>query len=61
MVDRATSPAGVDVSGLATAVSIKHADATDSLPLNTFGGKLSLFVNSVDGRLQLLIDGSPAS
>ena len=41
------------MSGLASAVSIKHADPTDSLSLNTFGGKNSVLVNGVAGLLQV--------
>ena len=55
------SRAGVDVTGLATAVSIKHADPTDSLSLNTVAGKDSVSVNGVAGLLQLLVDGTPAA
>ena len=43
----------------ATAVSVKHADPTDSLSVNTFAGKNSVFVNGVAGLLQLLVDGAP--
>jgi RTX calcium-binding nonapeptide repeat (4 copies) len=55
------SRAGVDVTGLATAVSIKHEDPTDVLSLNTVAGKDSVFVNGVAGLLQLLVDGTPAA
>ena len=55
------SRAGVDVTGLATAVSIKHADPADVLSLNTVAGKDSVSVNGVAGLLQLLIDGTPAA
>jgi hypothetical protein len=55
------SRTGVDVTGLATAVSIKHADPTDVLSLNTVAGKDSVFVNGVTGLLQLLVDGTPAA
>ena len=55
------SRAGVDVTGLATAVSIKHADPTDSLSINTITGKNSVIVNGVAGLMQLLIDGIPAA
>jgi Ca2+-binding RTX toxin-like protein len=55
------SPAGVDVSGLASAVSITHADPTDVLSLNTVAGEDSVSVNGVAGLLQLLIDGTPAA
>jgi hypothetical protein len=51
----------VDVTGLAPAVSIKHADPTDVLSLNTVAGKDNVFVNGVTGLLQLLIDGNPAA
>ena len=51
----------MDVTGLATAVSIKHADPTDSLSLNTITGKNSVIVNGVTGLLQLLVDGTPAA
>jgi len=55
------SQAGVDVTGLAGAVSIKHADSTDSLSVNTLGGKDGVLVNGVAGLLQLVVDGTPAS
>ena len=55
------SRAGVDVTGLAAAVSIKHADPTDSLFLNTVAGKDGVIVNGVTGLLQLLVDGTPAA
>ena len=55
------SRAGVDVTGLAAAVSIKHADATDVLSVNTVAGKDSVSVNGVGGLLQLRVDGTPAA
>ena len=55
------SRAGVDVTGLASAVSIKHADPTDVLSLNTIKGNDNVSVNGVAGLLQLLIDGTPAA
>jgi Ca2+-binding RTX toxin-like protein len=55
------SGAGVNVTGLASAVSITHADPTDLLSLNTVAGKDSVSVNGVAGLLQLLIDGTPAA
>jgi hypothetical protein len=55
------SRTGVDVTGLATAVSIKHADPTDVLSLNTITGKNSVIVNGVTGLLELLVDGTPAA
>jgi hypothetical protein len=51
------SRSGVDVTGLATAVSITHAEPTDSLSVNTFEGKNSVLVNGVAGLLKLLVDG----
>ena len=55
------SRAGVDVTGLASAVSIKHADPTDSLSLDTVTGNDSVSVNGVAGLLQLLVNGTPAA
>ena len=55
------STTGVDVTGLATAVSITHEDPTDVLSLNTVAGEDSVSVNGVAGLLQLLIDGTPAA
>ena len=55
------SRAGVDVTGLATAVSIKHPDPTDVLSVNSVAGKDSVIVNGVTGLLQLLVDGTPAA
>ena len=55
------SRTGVDVTGLATAVSITHADPTDVLSVNTVAGKDSVIVNGVAGLLQLLVDGTPAA
>ena len=55
------SRAGVDVTGLASAVSIKHADPTDVLSLDTVTGEDRVIVNGVTGLLQLLVDGTPAA
>jgi Ca2+-binding RTX toxin-like protein len=55
------SRAGVDVTGLATAVSIKHADPTDVLSINSVAGKDNVFVNGIAGLMQLLVDGTPAA
>jgi Ca2+-binding RTX toxin-like protein len=55
------SRAGVDVTGLASAVSIKHADPTDVLSLNTIKGNDNVSVSGIAGLLQLLIDGTPAA
>jgi Ca2+-binding RTX toxin-like protein len=50
---------GADVTGLATAVSITHADPTDSLSVNTLEGTDNVLVNGVAGVLQVLVDGAP--
>ena len=51
------SRSSVDVTGLATAVSVKHAEPTDLLSVNTLAGKNSVFVNGVAGVMQVLVDG----
>jgi hypothetical protein len=48
---------GVDVTGLATAVSIKHAEPTDSLSVNTLGGTDNVLTSGIAGVLQVLVDG----
>jgi hypothetical protein len=48
---------GVDVTGLATAVSIRHADPTDTLAVNTLTGTDNVLTSGVAGLLQVLIDG----
>jgi Ca2+-binding RTX toxin-like protein len=53
------SGSGADVTGLATSVSVVHADRTDSLSVNTLAGTDNVFVNGVAG-LQVLVDGAPA-
>ena len=50
--------AGADVTGLATAVSVKHADTTETLSVNTLAGSDSVFANGVAGVLQVLVDGA---
>jgi hypothetical protein len=55
------SRAGVDVTGLANAVSITHADPTDVLSVNSVAGKDNVLVHNVAGLLKLLIDGTPAA
>jgi hypothetical protein len=50
---------GADVTGLATAVSVTHADQNDSLSVNTLGGTDSVVANGVFGALQVLVDGQP--
>jgi hypothetical protein len=47
---------GADVSGLATAVSVKHADSTDHLDVHTLAGADKVDTNGVDGLIQLLVD-----
>ncbi len=51
------SGSGADVTGLATAVSVKHTDRTDLLSVNTLAGTDNVFVNGVAGVLQVLVDG----
>ena len=51
---------GAELTGLATAVSVKHADPTDTLSVNTLGGTDDVLVNGVAGVLQVLVDGAPA-
>jgi hypothetical protein len=53
------SGSGANVTGLATAVSVKHADPTDRLSVNTLEGTDNVFVNGVAGVLQVLVDGVP--
>ena len=53
---------GADVTGLATAVSITHADPSDpsdKLSVNTGAGADSVLASGVAGVLQVLVDGSP--
>jgi hypothetical protein len=50
---------GADVTGLATAVSITHADPSDKLSVNTLAGADNVFATGVAGVLQVLVDGSP--
>ena len=50
---------GADVTGLATAVSVEHADPTDSLSIDTRAGNDNVLVNGVAGLLQVLVDGNP--
>jgi Ca2+-binding RTX toxin-like protein len=50
----------VDVTGLASAVSVKHPDADDKLSVNTLGGNDSVFTSGVAGLVQLLVDGAAA-
>jgi RTX calcium-binding nonapeptide repeat (4 copies) len=49
---------GADVTGLASAVSITHADPTDTLSVNTLAGADTVRVNGVAGVLRVLVDGA---
>jgi len=49
---------GADVTGLATAVSVKHADTDDSLSVNTLAGADNVLAAGVAGVLKVLVDGS---
>jgi hypothetical protein len=49
--------AGADVSGLATAVSVRHADQGDSLSVNTLAGTNKVSANGAFGALAVLVDG----
>jgi hypothetical protein len=49
---------GADVTGLATAVSVTHADPTDTLSVNTLAGTDNVTTNGVAGVLQVLVDGA---
>jgi Ca2+-binding RTX toxin-like protein len=48
---------GTDVTGLATAVSVKHADTTDTLSVNTLAGTDHVATNGVAGLIQVRVDG----
>ena len=47
------------MTGLATAVSVTHADPTDSLSVNTLAGTDNVVTTGVAGALQVQVDGSP--
>jgi RTX calcium-binding nonapeptide repeat (4 copies) len=49
---------GVDVTGLANTVSIRHAEPTDSLAINTLGGNDQVLPNGIAGVLKVLVDGA---
>jgi hypothetical protein len=51
---------GADVTGLASAVSVTHADRADVLAANTLPGNDSIAVAGVAGLLQLLVNGVPS-
>jgi hypothetical protein len=58
-IDVTGNGSGADVTGLATAVSVAHADPTDVLSVNTLAGTDNVSANGVAGVLQVLVDGSP--
>jgi Ca2+-binding RTX toxin-like protein len=58
-IDIAGNGSGADVTGLATAVSVRHADTTDTLSVNTLAGADNVLTSGVAGVLQLLVDGAP--
>jgi hypothetical protein len=47
---------GADVTGLATAVSVTHADPTDTLTVHTLLGTDHVATSGVAGLIQLLVD-----
>jgi RTX calcium-binding nonapeptide repeat (4 copies) len=49
---------GVDVTGLANSVSIRHAEPADSLSVNTLGGTDNVLTRGIAGVLQVLVDGT---
>jgi hypothetical protein len=51
---------GADLTGLSTAVSVKHADPLDTLSLNTLAGNDNVLVNGVGRVLQVLVAGTPS-
>jgi hypothetical protein len=56
-IDIDGSRSSVDVTGLATAVSVKHAEPTDLLSVDTHAGTDDVSVDGVAGVLQVLVDG----
>ena len=48
---------GADVTGLVPSVSVKHADPTDTLSVNTLAGTDHVATNGVAGLIQVLVDG----
>ena len=51
---------GADVTGLATAAPVKHADITDVLSVNTRAGTNNVTTTGVAGLIQVLVDGIAA-
>jgi RTX calcium-binding nonapeptide repeat (4 copies) len=58
-INIAGNGSGADVTGLATAVSVTHADPTDTLSVNTLAGADNVLTSGVAGVLQALVDGAP--
>ena len=58
-IDLAGNGSGVDVTGLASAVSVTHADSTDTLSVSTLGGADNVFAAGIAGAMQVSVDGSP--
>jgi Ca2+-binding RTX toxin-like protein len=54
-IDIQGNGSGADVTGLATAVSVEHADTSDHLNVHTLGGADNV-VQNVGGLIQLLVD-----
>ena len=48
------------MTGLATAASVKHADITDVLSVNTRAGTNNVTTTGVAGLIQVLVDGIAA-
>ena len=55
-INVAGNGSGADVTGLATAVSIEHADPTDRLVVNTLAGADNVQVAGVAGVLDVLVN-----
>jgi len=49
---------GVDVTGLANTVSIRHAEPTDSLAVNTLPGADNVLTSGIAGVLKVLVNGA---
>jgi Ca2+-binding RTX toxin-like protein len=57
-INVAGNGSGADVTGLAAAVSITHADPTDTLSVNTLAGTDKVFTEGIAGVLQVLVNGA---
>jgi Ca2+-binding RTX toxin-like protein len=58
-IDITGNGSGADVTGLATAVSVTHAEPTDTLSVDTLAGTDNVAANGVAGVLQVVVDGAP--